>query len=228
MTTPRQGKSGRRSARNERAGNGRYSLARNINGLGNSAQQALRAGREAMTSAYGMASSGLSRSLPRARAMVPHTPRNLQRMVDNNPLLIGVIGIGVGLLLGALMPTSVSSLSPQPPARKSSRGRRSGVAKRRRSATRRGKPRPSAQAGKTVEPAGCRRSVNARSLLGLRLRGDDDNSAAAVEIHDWVPACAGTTTRRFVIPSNEGSNEAAQQRRGSSGLLIDEAFGKGG
>ena len=153
MTTTRQGKSGRRSARSARAGNGRYSLARNLNGLGTSAQQALRAGREAMTSAYGMATSGLSRSLPRARAMVPHTPRNLQRMVEKNPLIIGVIGIGLGLVLGALMPTSTAILPTQSPSRNSSRAHRRGVAKRRRAATRRAKPRSSrssAQAGKTT------------------------------------------------------------------------------
>ena len=149
MTTTRRGKSGRRAARNARAGNGRYSLARNINGLGTSAQQALRAGRKAMTSAYGIATSGLSRSLPRARAMVPHTPRNLQQMVENNPLLIGVIGIGVGLLLGALMPTSIYS-----PRRSRRPGKAAACAGRELSNAavprpRRRKPSSSAQAGKT-------------------------------------------------------------------------------
>ncbi len=155
MTTPSRGKTGRRSSRNARAGNGRYSLARNLNGLGNSAQQALRAGRQAVTSAYGMA-SGLSQSLPRARDMVPQTPRSLQLMVEKNPLLIGVIGIGVGLVLGALMPTSTAMLSAQSPSWNTSRARRKGTTKRSRAATRRGRPRSSrssAQAGKsTNEP----------------------------------------------------------------------------
>ncbi len=109
MNAQTKKKAGARAARGSRAkgnGHGRFSLARNLNDLGSSAQGAVRSGRQAVTSAYRVA-SGLSRSLPRPRDMIPRAP-NLQTMVDNSPLLIGVVGIGVGLLLGALLPIGSS------------------------------------------------------------------------------------------------------------------------
>jgi hypothetical protein len=104
MKTSSRKKQGGRSAR-RRGGNGqsRFSLARNLDGLGTSARGAVRSGRQAMSSAYRMA-SGLTHSLPSPRDLVPQTPRNLQKLVENNPLVVGAIGVGLGLLLGALMP----------------------------------------------------------------------------------------------------------------------------
>jgi hypothetical protein len=65
-----------------------------------------------MSSAYRMA-SGLSRSLPSARDIIPGTPRSLQRMVDNNPLLVGAIGLGLGMVLGALLPLGLGGEQPR-------------------------------------------------------------------------------------------------------------------
>ena len=132
--TPQNRKKAARAARKARArgnGQGRFSLARNLNDLGTSAQGAVRSGRQAVTSAYRMA-SGLSRSLPSARDMVPRAP-NLQRIVDNNPLLVGAVGIGVGLLLGALLPIGQGggswSAQPSPASGKTGRARRKGGAR---------------------------------------------------------------------------------------------------
>ena len=166
MITNNRKKAGARSSRSARGKNvvpGRYSLARNLNGLGSSAQSAIRSGRQAMDSAYRMA-SGVSQSLPNARDM---TPRNLQRMVESHPLLISVIGIGVGLLLGILRPIvmSESSASRVVSAQSArSRTRRTVRARRARNPVRRAKSsrkrsttqtgRSSSSSGKSSNPSG--------------------------------------------------------------------------
>jgi hypothetical protein len=111
----------------------------------------VRSGRQAVTSAYRMA-SGLSRSLPSARDMIPHTPRSLQRMADNNPLLIGAIGLGLGMVLGALMPLGFMGDQPEAEprrraARRARRQRRRAGPKRSAATARRGKG-----AARSVEP----------------------------------------------------------------------------
>lgn len=72
-------------------------------GLGSTMRKAMSTGRDAMNTAYERASE-MTHSLPAMRDMVPNTPRGLQSMANSNPMRLGAIGIGLGLLLGALVP----------------------------------------------------------------------------------------------------------------------------
>ena len=120
-------------------GQGRFSLARNLNDLGSSAQGAVRSGRQAVSSAYGWPADFPGRC--RAPATWFRARRaTCRKMVDNNPLIVGVIGIGVGLLLGALMPIGQAAAAACVGAavagsRESGRARRKSVLPRQRGET---------------------------------------------------------------------------------------------
>jgi hypothetical protein len=109
-TTRQTGQSSRNKNRSPRAsarrnGNGHGSHS-NYYGLGSTMRKAVSSGRDAMNTAYERASemTGSLPSMRDMRHMMPSTPRGLQDMVNRNPMRLGAIGIGLGLLLGALVP----------------------------------------------------------------------------------------------------------------------------
>ena len=61
-------------------------------------------GKQALGSAYGWASESAGRALPRAARYVPDqgTMRNL---MEERPLVLGAIGLGLGAIIGMMMPT---------------------------------------------------------------------------------------------------------------------------
>ncbi len=86
------------------------------------ATKAVKQGRKFANSAYGMASHMADR-LPHAADMMPDT-RRIQRMADTNPMLLGAIGLGIGLVVGAFMPNVISGSRNNAPAGRTTTGNR--------------------------------------------------------------------------------------------------------
>jgi ElaB/YqjD/DUF883 family membrane-anchored ribosome-binding protein len=82
------------------------SAARKIssNGYGKSAAKLMQSGKSALGSAYSWADAA-GRSLPRAARNI-HMPAHgsVQDFVSDRPLILGAVGLGVGMAIGALLP----------------------------------------------------------------------------------------------------------------------------
>jgi predicted lysophospholipase L1 biosynthesis ABC-type transport system permease subunit len=103
----------------------RRAASRNLQG---SADRVLRQGKRAIDKAYSWAGD--------ARSAVPRLARDLRLprrsdfdvLTEANPMVMGAIGLGLGVVLGSLMPQKLASSrragTSQPGTRKSSRRRR--------------------------------------------------------------------------------------------------------
>jgi hypothetical protein len=60
-------------------------------------------GKQAIGGAYEWAADGAGRALPRAARHLPDQ-RTLQSVFEDRPILLGVIGLGVGAMIGMMLP----------------------------------------------------------------------------------------------------------------------------
>lgn len=79
-------------------------------------------GKQALGDAYGWASDNAGRALPRAARYVPDQ-RTLQNLLEERPLVLGAIGLGLGAIIGMMLPSRLmgGSAPARRPARRSSR-----------------------------------------------------------------------------------------------------------
>jgi hypothetical protein len=61
-------------------------------------------GKQALGDAYGWASEGAGRAFPRASDFVPDR-RALRNMLEERPLVLGAIGLGLGAMIGMMLPS---------------------------------------------------------------------------------------------------------------------------
>ena len=75
-------------------------------------------GKRALGHAYGWAADGAGRTLPKAARYVPDQ-RTLQNLLEERPLVLGAIGLGLGAMIGMMLPSRLTGRSG--PARRSVR-----------------------------------------------------------------------------------------------------------
>lgn len=71
-------------------------------------------GKRAMGNVYGWASDGAGRVLPRASSFTSERGK-WRNMIEDRPLMLGALGLGIGAILGMMMPSRLTG------GRKSSR-----------------------------------------------------------------------------------------------------------
>jgi hypothetical protein len=81
------------------------------------ASRLLSRSRRAAGSAYEWAAEGASRAIPLASRSMPDQ-RTVQRLVDERPYMLGALGLGIGAMIGMMLPSPFSSTGGS-----SSRGR---------------------------------------------------------------------------------------------------------
>jgi hypothetical protein len=65
-------------------------------------------GRKAAGNAYEWAAEGASRALPLASRSLPDQ-RTVQRLVDERPYMLGALGLGLGAMIGLMLPSPWAS-----------------------------------------------------------------------------------------------------------------------
>jgi hypothetical protein len=122
---PRRKRAQRSKVRSRRSTTARRS--RNAN-LRSQNDQVLRQGRRVIDRAYDWAGEATS-AMPRFRDLRLPRRSDLSAITEANPLLLGAVGLGLGIVLGSLMPSRFSARSAsrlsQPTGRGGRRGRRS-------------------------------------------------------------------------------------------------------
>ncbi len=90
-------------------------------GYSDTASRLMSRGKQAIGGAYVWAADGAGRALPRAARHLPDQ-KTLQGVLEDRPFLLGVIGLGVGAMIGMMLPGHLGYSSPAP--RQASRSRR--------------------------------------------------------------------------------------------------------
>lgn len=119
-STSRSRKSGRRSRRasaSRQSGSKRSARSRSSRRSNGVANTLMAGGRSALNQAYNLAGQA-GNAGSRAIRNMPDS-RSLQTMMDERPLLLGAVGLGIGVLIGAMLPSIHGSSGHQ------QRGRRS-------------------------------------------------------------------------------------------------------
>ena len=81
-------------------------------------------GKKAAGTAYEWAAEGAGRALPLAARRLPDQ-RTVQKLVDERPYVLGAIGLGIGAIIGLMLPSPLSgSGSSSPSGRSGGRSRR--------------------------------------------------------------------------------------------------------
>ncbi len=83
----------------KRQANGRPAAGR----YGDTASRLMSRGKRAIGGAYEWAADGAGRALPSAARHLPDQ-RTLQSVFEDRPILLGVIGLGVGAMIGMMLP----------------------------------------------------------------------------------------------------------------------------
>lgn len=183
----------RRSSAQHRAnGHGSHSSY----SLGSTMRKAVSGGRDAVNTAYEKASE-MTSSLPSMRDMrdmMPSTPRRLQRMANRNPMRLGAIGIGLGLLIGALVPFMMAD---QQSMFRMASGRSGGSHRQSQSRTSRRSRR------KSQARSQARRSTSRSRSAAARLRSSSSSSATSER----------TTRSQRSRPASRASGRPAKSRR---------------
>jgi len=120
----RRKRSSRGKATRRRASSGRRSSNANLR---SSSDQALRQGRRAIAKAYDWADEA-THMVPRLRDLRLPRRGDFGAIREANPLLLGAVGLGIGIVLASLMPSRFSARaigrSSSGSSRSSRRGRR--------------------------------------------------------------------------------------------------------
>ena len=80
------------------------------NSYAGAATRLLSRGRKAAGDAYGWATEGAGRALPLAARRMPDQ-RMVQKLADERPYLLGAIGLGIGAMIGLLLPSPIGRMS---------------------------------------------------------------------------------------------------------------------
>lgn len=90
-----------------------------------SASRLLSRGTKAAGSAYEWAAEGAGRAAPLAARHMPDQ-RTIQRLVDDRPYVLGAIGLGIGTMIGLMLPARLlgGTVVAQPRATKRARAKR--------------------------------------------------------------------------------------------------------
>jgi hypothetical protein len=80
-------------------------------------------GKRAIGGAYDWAADGASRALPRAARYLPDQ-RTMQSLFEDRPLLLGAIGLGLGAMIGMILPGLLMSGNASSARRRSGRSSR--------------------------------------------------------------------------------------------------------
>jgi hypothetical protein len=104
----------------KRRANGGHAAA----GYSETASRLMSRGKRAIGGAYDWAADGAGRALPRAARHLPDQ-RTLQSLFADRPLLLGAIGLGLGAMIGMILPGLLMS------GHSSSASRRTGRSSRR-------------------------------------------------------------------------------------------------
>ncbi len=77
-----------------------------LKGAAEAARSATEAVRTTASGAYGRASQTVGDARRRSAAQVTRHRRGVEAFVEENPVMVGVVGLATGLLIGALLPTT--------------------------------------------------------------------------------------------------------------------------
>ena len=106
----------KRSSGNRRSAESGYSAT---------ASRLMSRGMQVAGDAYGWAAEGAGRALPLAASRMPDQ-RSMQRMIDERPYVLGAIGLGIGAMIGMMLPSrmmSIPGITQKRPAGRRSRKR---------------------------------------------------------------------------------------------------------
>jgi hypothetical protein len=110
--------SGSRSTGSKTRSSSRTSTSRkSAGGSSGLTSRLLSRSRRAAGNAYEWAAEGASRAIPLASRSMPDQ-RTVQRLVDQRPYMLGALGLGIGAMIGMMLPSPFSSTGGS-----SSRGR---------------------------------------------------------------------------------------------------------
>lgn len=74
------------------------------------ATRLLSRGKRAAGSAYEWAAEGAGRALPLAARRLPDQ-RMVQKLADERPYMLGVLGLGIGAMIGLMLPSPIGRVS---------------------------------------------------------------------------------------------------------------------
>jgi len=94
----------------------------NFAGYSDSAARLIARGKSAFSDAYAWAGEA-GNALPRTKDLGLPDQKSLKAMIDDKPLIIGAVGLGIGVALGSMLP-SVRSAATEKPAKSRSPGRK--------------------------------------------------------------------------------------------------------
>ena len=80
-------------------------------------------GMKAAGGAYEWAAEGAGRALPLAAAHMPDQ-RTVRRLADERPYVLGAIGLGIGAMIGLILPAILAGSAPAPAPRQAKRSNR--------------------------------------------------------------------------------------------------------
>ena len=87
------------------------------------ASRLLSQGRKAAGGAYEWAADSAGRALPLAARHMPDQ-RTVQRLADERPYILGAIGLGIGAIIGLMLPARLIGGTASPPVRPAKRASR--------------------------------------------------------------------------------------------------------
>ncbi|MBC8035749.1 MAG: hypothetical protein H7X89_00810 [Rhizobiales bacterium] len=117
---PAKRKSAPASRRAAKRPSGRGSAAGSYS---DTASRLMSQGKQALGTAYGWASDNAGRAgraIPRAARYVPDQ-RTIQNLIEERPLVLGAIGLGLGAIIGMMLPSRLMGGSAPARRRRSSR-----------------------------------------------------------------------------------------------------------
>ncbi len=79
-------------------------------GYAGAATRLLRRGKRAAGGAYEWAAEGASRALPLAARGIPDQ-RMVQKLADERPYMLGAIGLGIGAMIGLMLPSPLGRMN---------------------------------------------------------------------------------------------------------------------
>lgn len=95
---------GSKGRKRSAGGESRRSQGESSGSYSATASRLMSQGKQALGDAYGWASEGAGRAFPRASDFVPDR-RALRNLLEERPLVLGAIGLGLGAMIGMMLPS---------------------------------------------------------------------------------------------------------------------------